>query len=818
MKKLVSIFLSLGLLLIVPASAQAGFSVDTDGTLQVGLVSFWKMDVSSAGSAHVNRVDSYRDNNLRDPNTVASGVGIKSNGVDFEATNEEYLEIEDNADLSTGDIDFTISAWVKLETKTAHGSIVSKRDAAWTGEYELLFNVNQDRFQFVLIDDTQTVCNALANNLGSPSTGTWYHIVAWHDASANNCGIKVNNGTTDTASETGIAANTAANFRIGARYTAETLFFDGIIDEVGFWKKVLSTQEITDLYNSGAANSFGACAPNPSGDLTVSTSCSFPSFTDGANSARKVHGVDTGTLTTNSAKLTSSGGILTINADETVAVGSLELTGGSIAIAEGGEIKIGMPLWVIDADADGFAASRKLYAQTTAPTNGKRRNTLTAFSPLDCDDAVAQVAGCFRRPIVLTNASGQDLTNEQVLISVDTATPIAAGKMTSDCGDIRMKDSDNSTALTYWIEGRCNTTATQIWVTVPSIPTVGKVIYMNYEGTTATNGFSSWAGKFTLLNDASCPSGWTANADFLNKFPRGATTYGGTGGASSHSHAQESCTTGNSVGYFTRSGTTNSVTTTSHTHTGAKVDVDTASNVYPPYTKMVTCESANLDIDAGLIALFDAAVGTGWTRFTAMDGKFLMGHNTTYGGTGGATTHSHSTSGGYATGNPGTDLGVSTLTNNNSIGGHTHLSSDGTTGTANHLPPYLDMIFGSKNADGAAKAGIITIVDVLPPLGWTRFSALDSNFVRGASSYGGTGGTTTHVHTNTINVAASTAAIVLTDDRVTSVTAASNSHTHSCSSGNTDSVSNLPPYTNAIFAQRNTPTATVAVGSEEYQY
>ena len=94
MKKLTSILLALGLLLIVPASAQAGFSVDTDDTLQVGLVSFWKMDVSSAGTTHVNRADSYRDNTLRDPNTVASGVGIKSNGVDFEATNKEYLRIE----------------------------------------------------------------------------------------------------------------------------------------------------------------------------------------------------------------------------------------------------------------------------------------------------------------------------------------------------------------------------------------------------------------------------------------------------------------------------------------------------------------------------------------------------------------------------------------------------------------------------------------------------------------------------------------------------------------------------------------------------
>ncbi|OGZ23899.1 MAG: hypothetical protein A2896_03065 [Candidatus Nealsonbacteria bacterium RIFCSPLOWO2_01_FULL_43_32] len=36
--------------------------------------------------------------------------------------------------------------------------------------------------------------------------------------------------------------------------------------------------------------------------------------------------------------------------------------------------------------------------------------------------------------------------------------------------------------------------------------------------------------------DTSCPAGWTRFAALDNKFPQGAATYGGTGGASTHTH------------------------------------------------------------------------------------------------------------------------------------------------------------------------------------------------------------------------------------------------------------------------------------------
>jgi hypothetical protein len=52
--------------------------------------------------------------------------------------------------------------------------------------------------------------------------------------------------------------------------------------------------------------------------------------------------------------------------------------------------------------------------------------------------------------------------------------------------------------------------------------------------------------------------------------------------------------------------------------------------------------------------------------------------------------------------------------------------------------------------DGAtlamAPSGMIGMFDVACPSGWTRVSAWDNKFIRGAATYGGTGGSATHTH------------------------------------------------------------------------
>jgi len=116
----------------------------------------------------------------------------------FTASNGEYLSHIDDASLRTGDIDFTLSAWVYLDSKV-NGRIVAKLDGTTNFEYSILYNQpGVDRFVFTVSSDGSTTANVQANTFGAPSTGTWYFVVAWHDATANTINIQINNGSVDS--------------------------------------------------------------------------------------------------------------------------------------------------------------------------------------------------------------------------------------------------------------------------------------------------------------------------------------------------------------------------------------------------------------------------------------------------------------------------------------------------------------------------------------------------------------------------------------------------------------------------------------------
>jgi hypothetical protein len=238
------------------AESTESFLLDSEGTLPTGLVAYYKLGESSGV-----RSDSKGSNDLTDNNTVGSASGKNGSAANFVAANSEYLSIADNADLSVGD---TIGCWVYLDSKTNTSGFVVKYNSATNSiEYALDYEPSADRFRFLVSSDGIATKTVLADNLGSPSTGQWYFIRAWHDPDADTINIQVDNGTVDSESHSGGIKDGTATFSIGAYADQSTGFMDGRIDEVGIWKKVLSSQEASDLYNQGSGNTY---IPASSGD------------------------------------------------------------------------------------------------------------------------------------------------------------------------------------------------------------------------------------------------------------------------------------------------------------------------------------------------------------------------------------------------------------------------------------------------------------------------------------------------------------------------------------------------------------------------
>lgn len=219
-----------------------GASVPSD--LTTSLISAWELDEASG-----NALDSHGTNELTDTNTVGTSGGWR----DFERSNTEYFTIADNTDLSTGNIDFTFETWVNMESDANYLYILSKYNAgASQGEYELYYNQGIDRFTWrTSYDGTSSVWIDSGSAL---SIATPYQIICWHDSVGNQIGIQVNNGTPATTSQTAGVFNSTASFQIGTEQGSDP--FDGLIRRTRMWKRLLTTDEKTFLYNSGTGRAY----------------------------------------------------------------------------------------------------------------------------------------------------------------------------------------------------------------------------------------------------------------------------------------------------------------------------------------------------------------------------------------------------------------------------------------------------------------------------------------------------------------------------------------------------------------------------------
>ena len=420
----------------------------------------------------------------------------------------------------------------------------------------------------------------------------------------------------------------------------------------------------------------------------------------------------------------------------------------------------------------------------------------------------------YRRSISVANP-GSTLTNEDVLIEVDTATLVTASKLQADCDDLRFIDSDDSTPLAYWVEGGCNTSTTHIWVQIPTLNSGGETIYMYYGNTSATNSEQTWTGKFYLMKNSACDSGWTTESnsggDFYQKFPKPSSSYGTTGGSTTHNHGNYNLTTSVvSSGANTNTSGTNNISI-GHSHNFTLVTEDNTS-VLPPYLDMIFCSNNDLVLKQYTIAEFTSTVSASFTRFSALDTLLPRG-NSTYGGTSTATTHTHNTT--------TVTSGVPSATGTNATGAvnipsstHTHNAAASATTAGSQVPPTLTTIFGQANNDLMAPTGTIVMSNATPPLGWTRFSSLDGYYPTGGSTYGNAGGVSSHTHNLPALSFTATSDYVLGGTANPKLSLPSATHTHSTSQSATTSVNNEPPYISTLFIQKKT-SQTVTVNNEE---
>lgn len=223
-----------------------------------GLVSYWKLDEASG-----TRFDAVvaTGNDLSDVNTVTSATGVIGDAAFFVNANNEQLSIADNASW-TNIPGFTYTYWVNHTAQVGIQGHISKDDGGASREFNL--QTNGAGLQGYVWNQAGALGFVTTGATGLVS-GTWaFCVFSWDLATirwSKDLGVPL------TAALVGTTVfNGTATFKIGGTNSA-VQGMNGAIDEVGYWNRVLTAPELTELYNAGV----GLTYPFGSGDTPKSS-------------------------------------------------------------------------------------------------------------------------------------------------------------------------------------------------------------------------------------------------------------------------------------------------------------------------------------------------------------------------------------------------------------------------------------------------------------------------------------------------------------------------------------------------------------------
>jgi hypothetical protein len=207
-------------------------------TLLVDLVSWWAMEEASG-----TRYDAHGSNDLTDGITTPNAAGKVSNAADFEGADYMYKTAPHG--LGGGAKSFSCAFWIHADALGTN-ALVSVARGATAGTTDWVFQYDGGAIK-LYVPSASTFYNASG---GALSTATWYFVYGEFNYATNTISISVDDGTPGTAAGPTTPNDTGQDFAVGA-YLNVGRYFNGRIDEVAYWDRILTGAEITELYNAG---------------------------------------------------------------------------------------------------------------------------------------------------------------------------------------------------------------------------------------------------------------------------------------------------------------------------------------------------------------------------------------------------------------------------------------------------------------------------------------------------------------------------------------------------------------------------------------
>ncbi|HEX2904261.1 MAG TPA: LamG-like jellyroll fold domain-containing protein [Jatrophihabitans sp.] len=194
----------------------------------------WDFDEGSGSTAH--DATSQHDLSLQNGpqwTTGQSGSALQYNGSDQDAVAAgPILDTTGN---------FTVSAWVKLDS-TANFATAVSQDGGTTSGFFLQYSAADQRFAFSTGEG-----RALADQ--PPVTGSWYHLVGVHDANSGSYTLYVNGVRQQSVWQQPAGDAAPGPFVVGRAFSGghPSDFWPGAIDQVQVWQRALPAAEVAKL-------------------------------------------------------------------------------------------------------------------------------------------------------------------------------------------------------------------------------------------------------------------------------------------------------------------------------------------------------------------------------------------------------------------------------------------------------------------------------------------------------------------------------------------------------------------------------------------
>ena len=212
----------------------------TPGLDIVGYLAFDEGAGLIAYDASVNGYNGILSGGMNDASWVAGrqGTALMFDGID------DHVDLGDVLDFATP-ADFSLVAWINPTTidTSDQRTFMSKWGGA-TSDRAFRFEIEKDKTITVLLDGA----SANINSSTVLATDTWYHVVLTVSQSADEVRLYVNGVQEDAnLSWNGTLADSAAPFNIG-RLNNGSQAFNGVIDEVRVYDRVLSATDVVQLW------------------------------------------------------------------------------------------------------------------------------------------------------------------------------------------------------------------------------------------------------------------------------------------------------------------------------------------------------------------------------------------------------------------------------------------------------------------------------------------------------------------------------------------------------------------------------------------